>query len=110
MAISRHGGKTSDSVGLHEVVDFSALYIGGAVISQRGCCITALRPRLPCSVREVLQIGTHVERRSGVAPNLPGRLRVAQALEEPSLLLGAKNCLRGLVFAEILYLDTTETN
>src|ERR1700723_928716 len=110
MAISCHGGKTSDSAGLDEVVDFSALYIGGAVISQRGCCISAHWPRLSCSQREVLQIGTHVERGSGVAPNLPGRLRVAQALEEPSLLLGAKNCLRGPVFAEIFYLDTAETN
>ena len=37
----------------------------------------------------------------GVAPDLPGRLRTAQALEEPRLLLGAKNRLCRLVFAEI---------
>src|SRR5271163_264315 len=110
VAISRDGGEARDSVRLDEVVDLAALDVRSAVIPHGGGCIAADGPGLRDALRQVLQIGTHVERGGGVAPNLPGCFRNAQAFEKPGLLLGAKNCLSGAVLGEIRNVDAAETD
>ena len=77
-------GKAGDSF-VYEVVDLAALYVGSAVISQRGSGESGVRPRLPDFFRPVLQVGAHVKRGSGVAPDLPGRFRVAQTFAQPAI-------------------------
>src|SRR5580704_2882045 len=110
VAVSCHRGKTRDSVGLDEVINLAPLCVRGAVVSQRRSPVTFSWPWLPGSLRQVLQIGTHIERGRGIAPNFPGRFRFPQAFEKPGLLFGAENGLRWTVFREIRNLDIAEAD
>src|ERR1700730_7616550 len=74
MAISRHSGEASDSVGLHKIVYLTTLYICGAVIPSTEAGIAGSGPRLRYSLRDVLRVGAHIKSGGSVAPNLPGRL------------------------------------
>src|ERR1700683_688781 len=110
VTISGHRDKAVDSVGLDKVIDLPSLHICRAVISHRGNSVIPSWPWLRQTLRQVLQIGSHVERGRGIAPYLPGRLRGAQAFQKPRLLLGAKDRLRWPISVEIRNLHATESD
>src|SRR5262249_50730198 len=79
-----------------------ALEIRAAVIpASHETRVTGALPRLCEARREVLRVSATIEGAFRVRPDLPGRSRRFQALEEPGLLPDAQDRLRGLIPANI---------
>src|SRR5450755_1143701 len=101
MSITRDGREARNLVGSDEVINFTTLHIGAAMVPSPETCISLTGPWLAKPLRQILGIGTHVQCRCRIAPDLPDRFGFSQPVEEPRLLLAAQNGLRGRIFAEI---------
>src|SRR3569833_351023 len=102
VAVASYGCNACDSFAAHERVDFGALDIRCAVIAGgESGCVTRARPGRREPLRQVFWVRAEVERAGGVSPDLPGRRRGLQPVEEPCLLLGPKDRLWRIALAEV---------
>ncbi len=101
VAIAGNRCEASDVVPANEIVDFGAFHIRAAVIAATEAGISSARPRTRQPCGKILRIGAHIERRRGIAPDLPRGRRRTQSRQKPALLFFAENGLRRIVFAEV---------
>src|SRR5262249_7382853 len=100
--VAGHGDETGEPAVAYGIVDLGALAVRGAVVAATAEARVALaRPARACAGGQVLGIRAPVQRALRVPPDLPGRPRRGQPLQEPGLLLGAEDGLRRLMPAEV---------
>src|SRR5262245_13083298 len=91
--VARHDREARDLRVADEIVNLAALDVSAAVIASADDRITA-RPRLRKARRQILRVDSPVERAQRIAPDLPGRRRLAELLLQPLLLISAEDGLR----------------
>src|SRR6185369_3813148 len=58
----------------------------------------------------VQRVGTHIQRGSCAAPDLPGSFRIPQSFQKPRFLLGSEDGLRGVCLTQVRNLLVPETD
>src|SRR5262249_42104004 len=101
MPVASDRDEAADVMFAYEVIDLAALQISGAGITTAPTRVTPSRPRLRHSSWQILRVRAHIERCSCAAPDLPGRSRRAQPLQEPGLLFSPEDGLPRLILCEI---------
>src|SRR5580692_107310 len=111
MPVARDRGKSGNRMLLNEIVNFTALLIGGADVPAAKAGIPGTGPRAGNHPgRKVLRVGAHIQCRSCASPDLPGRFRILQSFQKPRFLLDAEDGLRGICLTEVRNLLVSETD
>src|SRR5271168_1897556 len=71
MPIARDRRKACNPMGPNEVVDLATFHKGAAVVASAETRISSTRPTFAITLREILRIGTHIQCRCRIAPDLP---------------------------------------
>src|SRR5688500_6668688 len=95
MTIAGDDREPADALLTHEVEDLRALRHVATPVAGTERCVARAGPRARSDAgRKILRIGAPVERAERVAPDLPGRGRALQLLQEPPLLHSAEHAVR----------------
>src|SRR5690606_9656000 len=100
--VAGQDGEAGDAGLAHGVEDLAALVVAAApvAVALHGVAVGPFRPvGRHEAFGQVLRVDALVVRAQRGAPDLPGRGGVAQAIEEPGLLLRAEHGLRRAVLA-----------
>ena len=102
MTVARHDRESCDLRIAHNVIDLLPLGIGSAVIVGPADPVSVGGPGiLHHSGGKVLHIHPIVESSERISPDLPRRLRLAQRILEPRLLLDAEDGPQLLIFSRV---------